>query len=437
MLKSTQNYIADKAHGKPLTEASIDHMVSGFIQETVTPAQMSAWITACYIHGLNEEETILLTKAMAASGDILTWPEALRNKGQYRLVDKHSTGGIGDKTTLIVIPLVASFGYPVVKLSGRSLGHTGGTVDKLESIPGLRTDFNEQEIANQVAKIGLYIGSSTGELAPADKKIYQLRDHLGLIDEAGLITASIISKKIASGADAFVFDVKYGQGAFMTSYDKAVILANRLQKTCEYFHKPCTAILSDMNEPLGNAIGNALEVQEAVRILSGQESESILTKLSIKLAAQMLHYADPSKEKHMDWAEKCRQALQDGSALNKFQQMVAAQGGCLEEALAEETEFSYDFYSKKAGRITGMNAKVFGQAAHNLGAGALANDPIHPAAGIVLDKHIGDTVFVGERIASLQYDIERSELLYPTLAELEAGITIDESVDVNPFQKEN
>ncbi|MFM9413171.1 thymidine phosphorylase [Peptococcus simiae] len=433
MSKNAQYYISNKAQSLPLNKEAVSFMVDGYVKNEVSDPQMAAWLTACYIHGLDDEETILLTEAMVQSGDQLTWPDHLRHDGRYRLVDKHSSGGVGDKTTLIIAPLVAAFGYPVVKLSGRSLGHTGGTIDKLESIPGLRTDLSEEEIEAQVGRIGLYIGSATDQLAPADKKMYALRDHIGLIEEPGLICSSIVSKKIASGADAFVFDIKYGQGAFMDSKDKARILAKKIEKACEYFHKPCKIILSDMNEPLGDAIGNGLEIQEVIRVLSGKVSQGPLIDLSIDLAANMLALIDPEKPDINHWKKQCAMALKNGSALQKFNEMVQAQGGDLDEALDEETEFSYDFYSGESGRITAIDAKVFGIAAHDLGAGRLDHDGIHPAAGITLDKHVGDTVFTGERIALLHYNLERSQYLYPTIDALKKAVTIDTQVEVNPF----
>jgi len=317
--------------------------------------------------------------------------------------DKHSTGGVGDKTTLIIGPIVAACGVPVAKMSGRGLGHTGGTIDKLEAIPGFRTNLTAQEFTENVRDIGLAVAGQTGNLAPADKKFYALRDVTGTIENVSLIAASIMSKKLACGTDAIVLDVKTGSGAFMKTVEQAKALAGKMVEIGRGAGKRVTALITEMDRPLGLAIGNALEVMEAIKVLKGQGPED-LKEVSIELAANMLMLGGKGDLEH------CRklalQAVSNGSAFNKFTQMILRQGG--DPAVAEDPSrlpwapVQAEWRAEKAGYIQSMQAEKLGAASLALGAGRKTkSDSIDPAAGIVLVKTTGDRVEAGEPLAVL------------------------------------
>lgn len=390
--------IIRKRNGEKLTRREIEFFVSGYTREEIADYQAAAFLMAVYFRGMDDDETLWLTEAMLHSGDVVDLSSIPGIK-----TDKHSTGGVGDKTTLVVGPVVAACGVPVVKMSGRGLGHTGGTIDKLESIPGFRTNLTAQEFTDNVREIGLSVAGQTGNLAPADKKLYALRDVTGTIENISLIAASIMSKKLACGADAIVLDVKTGSGAFMKTVEQARELAEKMVAIGRGAGKKVTALITEMDRPLGLAIGNALEVSESLEILKGH-GPADLKEVCVELAANMLMLGGKGNLDH------CRslalQAISDGAALQKFTQMIQRQGG--DPAVAEDplrlpqASVQAEWTADMAGYIHSMQAEKLGMASLALGAGRKTkNDVIDPSAGIVLKKKPGDRVEAGEPIAVL------------------------------------
>lgn len=402
------------------TPEEITTMIQAYVNGTADDAEMAAWLMAICLNGMSEEETYHLTKAMVASGDIITWPADLFQGGP--ILDKHSSGGVGDKTTLIILPILASLGVPVAKLSGRGLGHTGGTIDKLESIPGFKADQSREDIINQVRACQLYIGAQTDELAPADKAIYALRNKTATVDSIPLIASSIVSKKIASGADAIVFDIKIGNGAFIKTQEEGEVLAHAMQSICNQYGKKTRFLLTDMNQPLGDAVGNAVEVYEAIEILRNTGGSPRLKELCITLAAEMhsLYFNSQTSESEII----CRQQLENGQAYTAFSQFIKAQGGELHRFFDLESEFTYDYYATTNGTILQIDTEKIGLAAKRLGAGSYGEKRIDPNAGFVFNKHLGDTVFGGERILQLRYEMTRAKELETVLRMLDEAITI-------------
>ncbi len=390
--------IVKKRNGEKLTRKEIDFFVQGVTRDEIADYQAAAFLMAVYFRGMDDDETLWLTQSMLHSGDVVDLSCIPGIK-----TDKHSTGGVGDKTTLIIGPIVAACGVPVAKMSGRGLGHTGGTIDKLEAIPGFRTNLTAQEFTENVREIGLAVAGQTGNLAPADKKFYALRDVTGTIENVSLIAASIMSKKLACGTDAIVLDVKTGSGAFMKTVEQAKALAGKMVEIGRGAGKRVTALITEMDRPLGLAIGNALEVMEAIEVLKGRGPED-LKEVSIELAANMLTLGGKGD------LERCRklalQAVSNGSAFNKFTQMIQRQGG--DPAVAEDPSrlprapIQAEWRAEKAGYIQSMQAEKLGAASLALGAGRKTkNDSIDPAAGIVLVKATGDRVEAGEPLAVL------------------------------------
>lgn len=390
--------IIRKRNGEKLTRREIEFFVSGYTREEIADYQAAAFLMAVYFRGMDDDETLWLTEAMLHSGDVVDLSSIPGIK-----TDKHSTGGVGDKTTLVVGPVVAACGVPVAKMSGRGLGHTGGTIDKLESIPGFRTNLTAQEFTDNVREIGLSVAGQTGNLAPADKKLYALRDVTGTIENISLIAASIMSKKLACGADAIVLDVKTGSGAFMKTVEQARELAEKMVAIGRGAGKKVTALITEMDRPLGLAIGNALEVSESLEILKGH-GPADLKEVCVELAANMLMLGGKGNLDH------CRslalQAISDGAALQKFTQMIQRQGG--DPAVAEDplrlpqASVQAEWTADMAGYIHSMQAEKLGMASLALGAGRKTkNDVIDPSAGIVLKKKPGDRVEAGEPIAVL------------------------------------
>lgn len=398
--------IIKKRNGQELSDEEIRFVVEGYTAGIIPDYQMAALLMAGFLNGFDEAETAQLTQCMARSGEQLDLSSIPGIK-----VDKHSTGGVGDKTTLIVGPMAAACGVPVAKMSGRGLGHTGGTADKLESIPGYRIGLSTEEFVKQVREIGIALVGQTGNLAPADKRIYALRDVTGTVESIPLIAASIMSKKIAAGADAILLDVKVGSGAFMKTKADAKKLAETMKAIGERAGRKTAAVLTDMEMPLGRTIGNALETAEAVDVLRGR-GEARLTALCIELTAQMLVLAD--KGELPDCRRMAQQSIKDGSAFRKLCEVVCAQGGdvrCIEhpERLAR-SPICTAYRAKASGFISRIDTQKCGMAACVLGAGReRKEDAIDYGAGIVLHKNYSDAVSSGDVIAEL-YTSEEERL---------------------------
>ena len=390
--------ILKKRANLPLTDEEIRFVIDGYVKGEIPDYQVSALLMTIVFNGMNARELGTLTLAMAQSGNMVD----LSNIDGIT-VDKHSTGGVGDKTTLIIAPLVAACGGKVAKMSGRGLGHTGGTIDKMESIPNLKVSLEQDAFIDQVNKIGLaVIGQSEG-LAPADKKLYALRDVTGTVDSIPLIASSVMSKKLASGAQAILLDVKVGSGAFMKNIEDARELAKAMVDIGKENGRSVKAILTDMDRPLGHAIGNALEIREVINTLKGHGPED-LTHECIIMAAHMLvlsHMCD-----YETALNRVQQALDSGAALERLRLMIEAQGGDSrvidDDRVLTIGKFTYDVTSPQDGYITHMNTEQCGIASVMLGAGRTIKDgPIDYSAGIVMHKKTGDSVTVGESIATL------------------------------------
>ena len=390
--------ILKKRANLPLSDTEIRFVIDGYVKGEIPDYQVSALLMTIVFNGMNARELGTLTLAMAQSGNMVD----LSNIDGIT-VDKHSTGGVGDKTTLIIAPLVAACGGKVAKMSGRGLGHTGGTIDKMESIPNLKVSLEQDAFINQVNKIGLaVIGQSEG-LAPADKKLYALRDVTGTVDSIPLIASSVMSKKLASGAQAILLDVKVGSGAFMKNIENARELAKSMVDIGKENGRSVKAILTDMDRPLGHAIGNALEIREVIDTLKGHGPED-LTHECIIMAAHMLvlsHMCD-----YETALNRVQQALDSGAALERLRLMIEAQGGDSrvidDDRVLTIGKFTYDVTSPQDGYITHMNTEQCGIASVMLGAGRTIKDgPIDYSAGIVMHKKTGDSVTVGESIATL------------------------------------
>ncbi|WP_035462420.1 pyrimidine-nucleoside phosphorylase [Alicyclobacillus macrosporangiidus] len=391
--------IHKKRTGQALTRSEIEWMVDAYVRGEVPDYQVSAFAMAVVWRGMTDEETKDLTLAMAKSGHVLDLSSIPGVK-----VDKHSTGGVGDTTTLVLAPLVASVGVPVAKMSGRGLGHTGGTIDKLESIPGFSCELSMDAFLDQVRRVGVAVAAQTAELAPADKKLYALRDVTDTVESIPLIASSIMSKKIASGADAIVLDVKVGAGAFMKDLDQARRLARAMVSIGQLAGRRTVAVLTNMDEPLGRAIGNALEVREAVLTLRGQGPPD-LTELCLTLGAEMVLLAGKAKEAAAARA-MLEQALADGRAVAKWKEFVRAQGGddrvADDLSLLPKAPVVRPLHAWADGVVSGMQAEEIGLVAMRLGAGrAKHGDAIDPAVGIVLHRKVGDPVVQGEVLAEI------------------------------------
>lgn len=386
-----------KKNGESLSQAEIAYFVEGFTADEIPDYQAAALLMAICLRQMSDEEAVWLTDCMARSGDRLDLSAV-----QGITADKHSTGGVGDKTTLVVAPVCAALGLKIAKMSGRGLGHTGGTLDKLESIPGFQTTLSNAAFLKQVREIGLSVIGQTGNLAPADKKLYALRDATQTVDNLALIAASIMSKKLAAGAQNIVLDVKCGSGAFMQTLPDAIHLAELMVKIGKSCQRNVSAVITDMDVPLGTHIGNALEVTEAVEILQNRGDEGLRT-LCLTLSAQLVSGA--LQMPYADAYQAAVRTLQDGTALLKLQAMVAAQGGdasvltkapCFLQAPAAHT-----LCAVESGYITHMQTRMVGESASILGAGrATKADRIDPAAGICLHKKTGDFVNAGDPLAT-------------------------------------
>lgn len=390
--------IENKRNGKELSKEEIEFFIKGYTDGSVPDYQASAFCMAVYFKGMTENETVVLTKAMANSGDTVD----LSMFGTLS-ADKHSTGGVGDKTSLIVAPIVASLGGKVTKMSGRGLGHTGGTVDKLESIPGYKTTLSGDEFISQVERVGMAIIGQSGNLTPADKKLYALRDVTVTVDSIPLIVSSIMSKKIAAGSHNIVLDVKCGSGAFMKTLEDAEILANEMVKIGKGCGRNTAALITDMDRPLGSAVGNSLEVIEAVQVLEGK-LDNDLKEVCVSLASELISLVlSVSQSEALTMVNN---ALNSGKAFEKMKEWISAQGG--DASFIENTdkfpkaEYVYDVLADSDGYISSMNTEKIGLASVILGAGRENKEAsIDFSAGIMLYKKTGDKISKGEKIATM------------------------------------
>ncbi len=390
--------IKKKRDGSKLTDEEIRWFIESYVKGEIPDYQVSALLMAIYFRGMDLDETAALTMAVRDSGDRLDFSDVNGIR-----VDKHSTGGVGDKTSLIVAPIVATLGVKVAKMSGRGLGHTGGTVDKLESIPGFKTDLDKKEFIDVVNKTGIAIVGQSAELAPADKLLYALRDVTATVESMPLIVSSIMGKKLAADDDCIVLDVKTGSGSFMKTVEDSKTLASMMVDIGKKAGKKMLALITDMDRPLGNNIGNTLEVIEAVKTLNGEGPED-LTEICIALAANMLCLAEMGSFEECE--EKVKKVIADGSALNTFAKMVKAQGGdervIYNTGLFEKAKFSHEVLSREEGYIHSVDTEGYGLSALVLGAGRnTKEDVIDYSAGIILSKKTGDYVKKGEVIATL------------------------------------
>ena len=395
--------IAKKRDGGVLSREELEFAVMGFVNGQVPDYQMSALLMAIYLRGMTEKETAQLTDVMAHSGDMVDLSAISGIKA-----DKHSTGGVGDKTTLVIAPIVAACGVKIAKMSGRGLGHTGGTVDKMEAVPGTQTAVDRERFFAQVNEIGISVIGQSGNLAPADKKMYALRDVTATIGCVPLIASSIMSKKLAAGSDCILLDVKTGNGAFMKTLDDSIELAKAMVSIGQHNGRKVAALITDMDTPLGHNIGNSLEVIESVEVLKGH-GPADLTEVCYQLAANMLYLA--GKGSLEDCRRMAEEAVASGAAYEKLKQMFAAQGGDVsvldDPDKFQKAKFSRPLLAAESGYLVQMNTEMVGNASVGLGAGRITKeDVIDFAAGIVLHKKTGDKVEAGECLATLYADQE-------------------------------
>ncbi len=398
--------IEKKKMGESLTDDEIHFVIDGYVKGTIPDYQVSPLLMAIYFSGMDDRETAALTKAMMNSGDVVDLSEF-----GDATVDKHSTGGVGDKTSLVVAPIMASLGCKMAKMSGRGLGHTGGTVDKLESIPGFKTSLSPDEFFDQVRNTGLAIIGSTANLAPADKKLYALRDVTATVDSVPLIASSIMSKKLAAGAHNIVLDVKIGSGAFMKTEEDGRTLARKMVDIGKSFGRNIAAVVTNMDRPLGFAVGNSLEVLEAVSVLKN-ESRGDLRDICVALASNLLSLCYGWSEEESE--ARANEAIESGAALEKFKEWITAQGGDAsfvdDPSLLGKAEYTFEFKAERDGYISHMNAETIGKTASVLGAGReKKTDDIDHTAGIILKRKTGDYVKKGETIALFYTSKEESE----------------------------
>ena len=398
--------IEKKKMGESLTDDEIHFVIDGYVKGTIPDYQVSPLLMAIYFSGMDDRETAALTKAMMNSGDVVDLSEF-----GDATVDKHSTGGVGDKTSLVVAPIMASLGCKMAKMSGRGLGHTGGTVDKLESIPGFKTSLSPDEFFDQVRNTGLAIIGSTANLAPADKKLYALRDVTATVDSVPLIASSIMSKKLAAGAHNIVLDVKIGSGAFMKNEEDGRTLARKMVDIGKSFGRNIAAVVTNMDRPLGFAVGNSLEVLEAVSVIKN-ESRGDLRDICVALASNLLSLCYGWSEEESE--ARANEAIESGAALEKFKEWITAQGGDAsfvdDPSLLGKAEYTFEFKAERDGYISHMNAETIGKTASVLGAGReKKTDDIDHTAGIILKRKTGDYVKKGETIALFYTSKEESE----------------------------
>ena len=401
--------IAKKRDGKELDTDEIEFFISEYTKNKIEDYQAAALIMAIYINGMNYREIKDLTMAMAHSGDILDLSTLGKN-----VVDKHSTGGVGDKVTIILAPLIASLDIPVAKMSGRGLGYTGGTADKMEAIPGYRTGLSEEEFINSVKKVGISLITQTLNLAPADKKIYALRDTIACTESIPLIASSIMSKKIASGANKIVLDVTCGFGAFMKNLADAKELSKTMIEIGKLANRETICVITNMNQPLGYAVGNSLEIIEAINFLKGKFMPDDLKDVVLELGAYMVKLAGKGKDIEQN-KNLLLENIKNGKAYNKFIELVQNQGGDIEYVKNtekfEKPKIIKEVFAAKEGYVQEINAEEIGKLSGNLGAGRKnKNDKIDLSVGLVLNKKIGDFVKVGDKLAIIYANsLEKAE----------------------------
>lgn len=406
--------IATKRDGGELSTEEIDFMIQGYTRGDIPDYQMSAMCMAILLRGMNDRETLDMTMSMMHSGETLDLSPIDGMKA-----DKHSTGGVGDKTSLVLCPMVAACGLKIAKMSGRGLGHTGGTIDKLESFPGFHTGISEERFFKNVNEIGISIMGQTADIDPADKKIYALRDVTGTVPSIPLIVSSIMSKKLASGADIIVLDVKCGSGAFMKTLDEAKKLAEGLTRVGRLAGKKCAAVITDMDQPLGSAVGNALEVKEAIAVLKGEKQGDLL-ELCLSIGSLMLAEAGVVESVEQG-RERLLVSIADGSALNKLAQMVVAQDGdsraVYDTSMLPDAAVKLPVSASRAGYVRRIEAEQVGLVSMHLGGGRVTKESeIDLSVGVVLDKKVGDYVTEGESLgtihaASMEKAQQAAELL--------------------------
>ena len=394
--------IYKKRFGGEHTKEEIQHIVDGVSSGKMPDYQVSAWLMAICIKGMSIDETAYLTEAMVKSGDVID----LSALGEY-VVDKHSTGGVGDKTTLVLTPMLASAGIPIAKLSGRGLGHTGGTIDKLEAIPGLNTSIPSDEFLEQVKKYGIAVGGQTAKLAPADKTLYALRDVTATVDSVPLIATSVVSKKIASGSNVIILDVKYGTGAFMKTVDEAIDLSRTMVEVGDRLNKHITCVVTSMEQPLGNAVGHSLEVIESIETLKHNGPED-LTELCLTLGAVALNKSKIVKNLE-DGKELLLKNLDNGKALAKFEDLVKAQGGDVsvinDYSKFKQAKIVKEFKAYRDGYVSKCDALSVAKGCKVLGAGRdKKDDIINMAVGVVVKKKVSDAVKAGDVLAEIHAD---------------------------------
>lgn len=391
--------IAIKRDGGELSTEQIDFMIQGYTRGEIPDYQMSAMCMAILLRGMTDRETLDMTMSMMHSGETLDLSPI-----QGLKADKHSTGGVGDKTSLALCPMVAACGLKIAKMSGRGLGHTGGTIDKLESIPGFNTAISEERFFKNVNEIGISIMGQTADLVPADKKIYALRDVTGTVPSIPLIVSSIMSKKLASGADIIVLDVKCGSGAFMKTLDDAKKLAEGLTRVGRLAGKKCAAVITDMDQPLGSTVGNALEVKEAIAVLKGEDKGELLEEC-LSIGSLMLCEAGMAESVEQG-RERLLAAIADGSALNKLAQMVSAQDGdsraVFDPSMLPDAAVKLPVPAKKSGYVSRIEAERVGLVSMHLGGGRVTKESeIDLSVGVVLNKKVGDYVQAGESLGTI------------------------------------
>ncbi len=414
--------IIKKRDGHALSKEEIHFFIKGYVDGSIPDYQVSALLMAILDHDMNMEETVTLTDEMLHSGDVMDLSAIKGHK-----VDKHSTGGVGDKTSLVLGPLVASRGAKLAKMSGRGLGHTGGTLDKMESIPGMRISVSNEHFIRQVNEIGIAIVGQTGLLVPADKKLYALRDVTGTVESLPLIASSIMSKKLASGSDSILLDVKFGKGAFMKTLDDARKLAKTMVSIGNNLGRDTRAILTDMDQPLGHAVGNALEVKEAIDTLKGHGPKD-LVELCLEAGAIMLEQAGVYQD-HDEAIKALKESLENGDAFNKLKEMIEWQGGDVSYIEHPEkfplAKHIVEVKADKAGYVRRIDALMIGESAMRLGAGrAKIEDTIDMSAGIVLNKKIGDKVKKDETLCFVHTNIDKFDDI---LIDIKEAFIIDEN----------